>query len=122
LRRRIRQKQQSLDTIEETEPRPFSSILRPRIDYQTVNNDNNALLTQRATTATPPISSKRREALGVRQNHVTIPSVSSLANPYSASASASGFGTEERLRTEMERLRREVESIRNMAEPPPGYA
>lgn len=69
-----------------------------------------------------PMSGKQREVLSTRnQNlarvHNPTPSVSTLSNPYSTSAS----GTED-LRAEVEQLRREMESIRNIAEPPPGYA
>jgi hypothetical protein len=75
-----------------------------------------------AATAALPMSSKRREALGVGQYHVPGPNMSALSprsNPYSNPAS--GYETEE-LRAEMEQLRREVENIRNMTEPLPGYA
>lgn len=73
--------------------------------------------------ATPGISRKQREALGLSRGHISMQSesaVSSFSNLNPAPTPVSATGTED-LRAEVEQLRREMETIRHITDAPPGY-
>ncbi|KAF9444145.1 hypothetical protein P691DRAFT_736930 [Macrolepiota fuliginosa MF-IS2] len=121
-----RRQKQDINTSTEDLSRPYpfnvfqwndwNRILHPR-----EHNPSVAATTTKSSRADPPAdTSPAPTAMMSRKQRDAGPRPVQTNNPTTSAPATSASGTED-LRAEMEELRREMDSIRQIAEPPPGY-